>query len=117
MEATPPYWVLTPVQHEVLGVRESALVQFRLTGIKTEYTPGGTNISLPFQIKCRTIPRATAPAPSSAAAIANHAPTIAPNTGTPTTGRNSIAARVPPIPLSTTTAKPTTSGAIKVASD
>src|SRR5262249_1880084 len=43
-----PYWVLTPQQQEVLGVGESATVQFALENVVTELQPGLTTLYIAY---------------------------------------------------------------------
>ncbi|MBS7539521.1 kelch repeat-containing protein [Ancylobacter lacus] len=44
--ATPPYWALYPRSPEILGAGASALMDFRITDIVTDFWPSGTNLQI-----------------------------------------------------------------------
>jgi hypothetical protein len=45
-QQTPPHWAIYPKSQEILGVGASAIVEFRIDGIVTDFAPSGTNLYL-----------------------------------------------------------------------
>ncbi len=45
-QRTPPYWAIYPKSHEILGTGANAIVEFKISGIVTNFAPSSTNLYL-----------------------------------------------------------------------